>query len=114
MDSIVGLHDDEVKQSREKHGSNVIPEAKPVTFFDSFKEMFEDPMIKVLLVVAGVLLVLAILGYARFYEPIGIFVAIILVALVSAKTNVASDTKYRDIKHSIKEDVVLIYREGRE
>ena len=32
-----GLTDSEVKTSREKNGSNIIPDSEPTTFWDEFK-----------------------------------------------------------------------------
>ena len=45
-----GLSDQEVQSSREKYGSNAIPESEPTTVWEAFKETFGDPMIKILLV----------------------------------------------------------------
>ncbi len=42
---IKGLTDKEVKESRAKFGSNEIPDSKPTTFWQEFKETFQDPMI---------------------------------------------------------------------
>ena len=50
------------------------------------------------------------LGYAEIYEPIGTVVAVLIVAFVTAKTGVASDTKYRELKNSTKKDVCKVYR----
>lgn len=47
---------------------------------------------------------MCVLGYAEIYEPIGTVVAVLIVAFVSAKTGVASDTKYRQLKDSTKKD----------
>ena len=44
-----GLNDQQVRQSREKYGNNVIPDSEPTTFWAEFKETFSDPMIKILL-----------------------------------------------------------------
>lgn len=107
-----GLTDTEVTEAREKHGSNVIPDSEPTTFWDEFKETFSDPMIKILLVIAGIMIVMFFLGYAEIFEPIGTCVAILVVAFVSAKTGVASDTAYRKTKASVKKDVVKTYRNG--
>ena len=43
-----GLNDQQVRQSREKYGNNVIPDSEPTTFWAEFKETFSDPMIKIL------------------------------------------------------------------
>ncbi len=51
-------------------------------------------------------------GYAEIYEPIGTVVAVLIVAFVSAKTGVASDTKYRQLKDSTKKDQCKVYRNG--
>ena len=90
----------------------MIPESEPTTFWDEFKETFSDPMIKILLVIAGIMFVMFFIGYAEIYEPLGTCVAILVVAFVSAKTGVASDTAYRKTKASIKKDLVKTYRDG--
>lgn len=107
-----GLSTSEADDSRKKYGSNVIPESEPTTFWDEFKETFSDPMIKILLVIAGIMFVMFFMGYAEIYEPLGTAIAILVVAFVSAKTGVASDTAYRKTKASIKKDLVKTYRDG--
>lgn len=105
-----GLNDQQVRQSREKYGNNVIPDSEPTTFWAEFKETFSDPMIKILLFIAGLMVIMFFLGYAEIYEPIGTVVAILIVAFVTAKTGVASDTKYRELKNNTKKDVCKVYR----
>lgn len=107
-----GLTDKEVNESREKYGSNVIPDSEPTTFWDEFKETFSDPMIRILLVIVVIMLVMFFLGHAEIYEPIGTIVAILIVATVTAKTAVASDTKYRELKDGTKKDTCKVYRNG--
>ena len=107
-----GLNNSEVEASREKYGSNAIPDSEPTTFWQEFKETFGDPMIKILLVIAAIMIVMFCLGYAEIYEPVGTIVAILIVAFVSAKTGVASDTKYRELKDSTKKDTCKAIRNG--
>ena len=107
-----GLSDQEVEKSREQYGSNAIPESEPTTFWEAFKETFGDPMIRILLVIAGIMIAMWIMGYADVYEPAGTIVAVLIVAFVSAKTSVASDTKYRELKDSTKKDTCKVYRNG--
>ncbi len=95
-----------------KHGSNVIPDSEPTTFWKEFKETFKDPMIRILLVIAAIMIVMFALGYAEIYEPVGTIVAVLIVALVTAKTGVTSDTKYRQLKDSTKKDTCKVYRNG--
>ena len=107
-----GLNDKEVSESRQKYGSNVIPDSEPTTFWDEFKETFSDPMIRILLAIVVIMLVMFFLGHAEIYEPIGTIVAVLIVAFVTAKTAVASDTKYRQLKDSTKKDTCKVYRNG--
>lgn len=81
-----GLSDREVAEARKKYGSNVIPDSEPTTFWAEFKETFGDPMIRILLAIAVLMIVMCVFGYADIYEPIGTIVAILIVAFVSAKT----------------------------
>lgn len=107
-----GLSDQEVASSRQKHGANTIPDSEPTTFWEEFKETFGDPMIRILLVIAALMIVMFFFGYADIYEPLGTIVAVLIVAFVSAKTGVASDTKYRELKDSTKKDQCKVYRSG--
>ena len=107
-----GLNDSEVRASREKYGTNAIPDSQPTTFWEAFRETFGDPMIKILLVIAAIMIGMFFVGYAEIYEPVGTIVAVLIVAFVSAKTSVASDTKYRELKDSTKKDTCKVYRNG--
>lgn len=107
-----GLSDKEVEESRKQHGSNMIPDSEPTTFWDEFKETFSDPMIKVLLAIAALMIAMFFFGYAEIYEPLGTIVAVLIVAFVSAKTGVASDTKYRELKESTEKDKCKVHRNG--
>ncbi len=107
-----GLTDKEVEDSRSKFGSNEIPDSEPTTFWEEFKETFGDPMIKILLAIAVLMIVMFFFGYAEIYAPLGTIVAVLIVAFVSAKTGVASDTKYRELKDSTKKDQCKVHRNG--
>lgn len=107
-----GLNDQEVEQSRRTNGSNAIPDSEPTTFWAEFKETFGDPMIKILLAIAAIMIIMFAFGYSDIYEPVGTIVAVLIVAVVSAKTGVASDTKYRQLKDSTKKDQCKVYRNG--
>lgn len=115
-----GLTQQQAEQNKAAFGSNVIPESEPTTFWAEFKESFSDPMIKILLAIAG--LMIALWGASiifpnagieqGIYEPIGTLVAVLLVATISAKTAVSSDGKYRDLKNRTKKDTAKVIRDG--
>ena len=115
-----GLTSQAVLASRQTHGSNVIPDTEPTTFWAEFKESFSDPMIRILLAIAG--LMIALWGAsiifpqsnieATIYEPVGTLVAVFLVATITAKTAVSSDGKYRDLKSRTEKDKAKVFRDG--
>lgn len=105
-----GLTDKEVEASRKQYGSNEIPDSEPTTFWQEFKETFGDPMIKILLAIAALMIIMFFFGYAEIYEPLGTIVAVLIVAVVSAKTGVASDTKYRELKDNTEKDRCKVHR----
>lgn len=110
--TIKGLNQNQVEENRKKFGANIINEAPPETFFDKVKGSLSDPMIIMLAIIAGIMLVLSIFGQAEWYEPVGIIIAIALVALISAKTEMASDAEYRKLKESTKKEMCKVYRNG--
>ena len=59
-----GLTEKEVELSRQKYGSNEIPDSEPTTFWEEFKETFGDPMIRILLAIAVLMIVIFFFGYA--------------------------------------------------
>ncbi len=80
-----GLTDAQVVASREKHGANVLtPPAKP-SLWRLFFEKFADPLIIILMVIGVFAIGVSCYEYwglkegpTVFFEPIGIFVAILL------------------------------------
>ena len=110
---INGLNKDQVEQSRKLHGDNIIHEAEQETFWDKFKGAFDDPMIKLLLVIAAIMAIMAVMGYAEFGEIIGIVISVLLVTGISAKTEIASDNEYRKLKDSTKKEVCKVHRDGK-
>jgi len=107
-----GLSDSEVTASREKYGRNEIEEAPPETFLQKVLESLKDPMLILLMAIAAFMLVLSLFGQAEWYEPVGTIVAVALVAVISARTEMSSDKKYRELKDSTKAESIKVYRNG--
>lgn len=98
-----GLTDEEVKQSREKYGSNEIKIENKNTFFHLFIESLGDPMIKILLVVLGIKLVF-LFADNDWFETLGIFIAIFVASLISTISEYGSDKAFQKLlsKNNIK------------
>ena len=81
----MGLTEDEVRQSRRTHGENVLTPPKKESLLKKFLGKFNDPLIIILLVAGALSIGISLYEYIGlnegaevFFEPIGIFVAIIL------------------------------------
>ena len=80
---IQGLTDEEVRASRERHGTNGITEQKGEGFWEKLKGSFDDPIIKILCVALAINVVFAFLGQVEWYESVGIAFAVILATTVA-------------------------------
>lgn len=107
-----GLTQKEVEESRKLHGSNVIQEAEPDSFWKQFLEGFNDPMIRILCIIAVFMLAMFFFGQSEWYEPVGTIIAVLLVNFVSAKTGVANDDAYAKLKASQKKETAKVIRDG--
>ena len=73
---------------------------------------FNDPMIRILCVIAVIMFIMFLAGQGEWYEPVGTVIAILLVNFVSAKTGVSNDNAYRKLKESQKKDTAKVIRGG--
>lgn len=114
-----GLSDAEVIESRNAHGINVLTPAKKKSLFRCFLEKFRDPLI-IILLVAGVLSVCISLyeyfsldqGVGVFFEPIGIFLAIILATGLAFLFEAKADREFAILNQVNDEEAVRVIRNG--
>ncbi len=114
-----GLTDKEVLESRAKHGVNVLtpPEKEPL--WKQFLEKFKDPLI-VILMIAGVLSIGISFyeffglneGGAVFFEPIGIFVAILLATGLAFYFELKADKEFTILNQVNDDEPVEVIRNG--
>lgn len=106
-----GLTDQQVKKSREQFGENTLtpPEREPL--WKLFLEKFKDPIIRILLVAAGLSLVISII-HNEYAETIGIFCAILLATGVGFWFEVDANKKF-DLLNQVNDDVLIkVIRNG--
>ena len=114
---LVGLNDQQVLESREKYGENVLtpPERDPL--WKLFLEKFEDPIIRILLIAAFLSLGIAIFehvstGDKHYAETIGIFCAILLATGVAFWFEMDANKKF-DVLNQVNDDtLVKVIRNG--
>lgn len=115
----IGLTDAEVLESRKKHGENILtpPEKEPL--WKQFLEKFTDPLI-IILMIAGVLSIgisfYEFLGlhesFAVFFEPIGIFVAILLATGLAFYFELKADKEFAILNQVNDDELVEVIRNG--
>lgn len=96
-DSLLGLTHDEVSLSREKNGDNQLGRRKSNTFLKQFIASFDDPIIKILLIVLAVNLILLFRNF-EWYESAGIAAAIFLATFVSTISEYGSESAFEKLQ----------------
>lgn len=113
-----GLTDKEAAESKEKYGDNSMTEQASESFWDKLKGNLGDPMIKILIVALLINVVLAVLGGVgvisegapEWYEPIGIFIAIMLATLVSTFSEYRNENAFQKLQEEASRIMCKVYR----
>lgn len=110
-DHRIGLTDEEVLQSRSKHGDNVLTPPKRPSLWKLYLEKFEDPVVRVLLVAACFSLLISIFEN-EYAETIGIILAILLATGIGFYFEYDANKKF-DLLNSVNEETpVKVLRNG--
>jgi Ca2+-transporting ATPase len=115
----VGLNDAQVLESREKHGVNVLTPPEKDPLWKQYLEKFGDPLI-IILMIAGVLSIgISCYEYwglhetfAVFFEPVGIFVAILLATGLAFIFELKADKEFSILNQVNDDEAVLVIRNG--
>lgn len=106
-----GLTDNEVLQSREKNGVNLLTPPKRPSLWKLYLEKFEDPVVRVLLVAAIFSLVISIIEN-EYAETIGIIAAILLATGIGFFFEYDANKKF-DLLNAVNEEtLVKVIRNG--
>lgn len=93
-----GLTDAEVDKSRKQYGSNALTQLPPQSLLSKIINGFKDPMIIILLVALFIQASLFLMGQAEWFEPAGIFIAIIIANGVAAISECSQEAKATALK----------------
>lgn len=108
----LGLTDQEVLQSREKHGVNLLTPPKRPSLLKLYLEKFEDPVVRVLLVAAVFSLIISIIEN-EYAETVGIIAAILLATGIGFYFEYDANKKF-DLLNAVNEEtLVKVIRNGR-
>ena len=105
-----GLSSNQVKESREKYGSNIMTKKKSKTLMHSLFENLNDPVVRVL-IISLCLNVAFTIKNINWFETGGILVAILLSTTISTVSERSSASAFQRLNESAKSFVTL-YRDG--
>lgn len=112
-----GLSEAQVEESRATYGSNIITPPPGIPLWKKFLSKFSDPLIIILLVAGAVSVGLSCYEYFGmgdsievFFEPVGIFMAIILATGLSFWFEYSADKEFSLLKKVDDEDAVTVMR----
>ena len=107
-----GLSEQEVRDSRNQHGSNAVTTQDVETFWDKLIANLKDPIIMILIVALLVTLALAALGFAPWYEGLGIAIAVVLATLVATFSEYSNESEFQSLLEEASKIRVKVFRGG--
>jgi len=107
-----GLNEQQVAESREKNGANLLTPPKRTSLWKLYLEKFDDPVIRVLLIAAMFSLLISVIEH-EYAETIGIFFAIFLATGIGFYFEYDASKKF-DLLNAVNEETaVKVLRNGK-
>ncbi len=113
-----GLRSQEVIDSRNRFGTNILTPPEKESLFIKFLEKFKDPLIIILLVAGALSICISIYEYFQhpdptvFFEPVGIWVAIFLATGMAFYFEYAADKEFEVLNQVNDDEPVQVIRDG--
>lgn len=112
-----GLKEEQVRESRKIHGANVLTPPKKEPLWKRFIEKFRDPLIIILLIAGALSIGISIYEYCIshqfkvFFEPLGIFIAILLATGLSFFFELKADREFELLNQVNDDEAVTVIRD---
>ena len=114
-----GLSEAQVAESRRSHGANVMSPPPKDPLWKQFLEKFEDPLIIILLIAGALSIGISCYEYwglgegaGVFFEPIGIFIAILLATGLAFYFELKADKEFSLLNQVNDDEPVTVIRGG--
>ncbi|MDE6192871.1 MAG: calcium-translocating P-type ATPase, PMCA-type [Muribaculaceae bacterium] len=114
-----GLTDAQVAESRASHGVNILTPAEKDPLWKRFLEKFSDPLIIILLIAGALSIGISCYEYygldkgpSVFFEPVGIFIAILLATGLAFYFELKADKEFALLNQVNDDEPVQVIRNG--
>ncbi|MBF0592216.1 MAG: HAD-IC family P-type ATPase, partial [Nitrospirae bacterium] len=107
-----GLDTGAVEKSRQQHGSNQLAPPEIEGFWEKLIGNFKDPIIIILLVALVVITILAVFGFAKWYEGVGIAIAVVIATSVATLSEHKNETSFRNLQEEASRITINVFRNG--
>lgn len=108
-----GLNEKQVLESREKYGSNKLPEPKLKKWYNFALEALSENLTKVLIMIALVQFVLAVLGVMEYSEPVMIMLLLGVITAIAVKTGLGVQKSSEELRKKTSERFCDVIRDGK-
>ena len=117
---MVGLTTQQAEESKKKYGTNALSVKETQTFWDMYKESFDDIWIKILCGALALQLVIAVLGmiwpdlfHQDLIEILGVAIAIFLATFVGTLQNYKNNQQFNTLQAEASKIKTKVYRDGK-
>ena len=108
--SYPGLSDNAVSESRKNYGANVVTTQEAEGFFDKLRTNLKDPIIVILIVALAVTVFLAAMGFAPWYEGLGIAFAVVMATLIATWSEYSNENEFQRLLEEASKVKVKVFR----
>ncbi|MCC8114792.1 MAG: calcium-translocating P-type ATPase, PMCA-type [Bacteroidales bacterium] len=116
---LTGLTDAQVLESRKRYGANILTPPAKEPLWKKFLEKFSDPLIIILLIAGALSIGISCYeywglghGFGVFFEPIGIFIAILLATGLAFIFELKADKEFSLLNQVNDDEPVRVMRNG--
>lgn len=117
---LCGLSPQQVIESRQRHGENILTPPPRPSMWAQFFESFKNPLIEILLIALLLSIGIAVYeftlpehGFDVFLEPLGILIAILLATVIGFALEASANKKF-EILNQVNDDILVkVIRSGK-
>ena len=111
--SYPGLSDSAVLDSRKSYGANIITTQEVEGFYKKLISNLKDPIIVILIIALLVTVTLATLGFAPWYEGLGIAIAVVMATFIATWSEYSNENEFQRLLDEASRVHVKVFRNNK-